>query len=209
MAPSAPPPSADGRLGYAEAAALLELAEGAIRDGLAGRPFAAPDLSTLPPALQEPGGVFVTLRVGGELNGCIGTVEGVEPRAHAVARCARSAAFGDPRLPALRAAELPFLAVEVSVLSPLEPVAATSRQGLAVLLRPGVDGLVLASGHRRGVFLPAVWEQLPDPEDFLDHLVAKAGIRPATWPADMRAYRFTAEKLRSAPSSSAAPAAAP
>ena len=190
----APLPSADGGLRDAEAAALLDLAEGAILDGLAGRPFAAPDLSALPPALQRPRGVFVTLRVAGELNGCIGTVEGDEPLGHAAARCARSAAFGDPRLPALRAAELAFLTIEVSVLSPLEPVAATSRQELLSLLRPGVDGLVLSSGHRRGVFLPAVWDQLPDPEDFLDHLQAKAGIRPDTWPADMRAYRFTAEK---------------
>lgn len=191
-----PSPSADGPLQDAEAALVLDLAEGAIVDGLSGRPLTPPDPTTLPAALQEPRGIFVTLRVGGRLNGCIGSIHGADPLGQAVGRCARSAAFGDPRLPPLRHADLPSLTIEISLLSPLGPVTTGSRQELLDQLRPGIDGLLIAAGQRQGVFLPAVWDQLSDPEAFLDHLQLKAGIPVGTWPAGMQAWRFTAEKLR-------------
>ena len=190
-----PSPSADRPLQDAEAALLLDLAEDAIVDGLSGRPLAAPDPATLPAALQVPRGVFVTLRVAGQLNGCIGAIHGTDPLGQAVGRCARSAAFADPRLPPLRPADVPSLTMEISLLSPLAPIAAGSRQELLDQLRPGVDGLLIAAGQRQGVFLPAVWDQLADPEAFLDHLQVKADIPVGTWPAGMQAWRFTAEKL--------------
>lgn len=190
-----PSSSADRLLQDAEAALLLDLAEGAIVDGLSGRPLAGPDPAALPPALQEPRGVFVTLRVAGQLNGCIGSIHGTDPLGQAVARCARSAAFSDPRLPPLGHADLQSLTIEVSLLSPLAPVTAGSRQELLDQLRPGTDGLLITAGQRQGVFLPAVWDQLPDPEAFLSHLQLKAGIPLGNWPSVMEAWRFTAEKL--------------
>ncbi len=191
----APLPSADLSRPAPEAAILLDLAEDAIVDGLRGRPLARPDTNELPPALRERRGVFVTLTVDGELNGCIGTIATDEPLAHAVARCARSAAFADPRLPRLRLADYEGLTIEVSVLSPLAPIPAASRQEVLDQLRPGVDGLQIAAGTRQGLFLPSVWAKLPDPSDFLDHLQRKAGVPPGTWPPGMRAWRFTAHKL--------------
>ena len=191
----APLPSAEGSLPEAEAALLLDLADDAIVDGLAGRPPAVPDVASLPPALREPAGVFVTLLVGGELNGCIGTIQGDEPIGQAVGRCARSAAFADPRLPPLRPADYESLTIEVSVLSPLTPIPAASRQQLLGQLRPGVDGLQIAAGAHRAVFLPVVWDKVPHPPDFVDHLLRKAGLPLGRWPHDMRAWRFTAEKL--------------
>ena len=174
---------------------LLDLADAAVADGLRGRGPQVPDVADLPRPLQDPRGVFVTLNVDGELNGCIGTIEPREPLGLAVGRLARSAAFADPRLPPLRPRDYAGLTIEVSVLSPLEPVDASSRPELLEQLRPGVDGLVLAAGHHQGVFLPAVWEKLPDPDAFLDHLLRKAGLRPDTWPSGLRAQRFTVEKL--------------
>lgn len=174
---------------------LLDLAEAAVVDGLRGRPLARPGTSELPPALREPRGVFVTLTVDGELNGCIGTIATDEPVGRAVARCARSAAFADPRLPRLRLDDYDGLTIEVSVLSPLAPIPAASRQEVLDQLRPGVDGLQIAAGTRQGLFLPSVWSKLPDPTDFLDHLQRKAGLPPSTWPPAMRAWRFTADKL--------------
>jgi AmmeMemoRadiSam system protein A len=191
----APSPWADSRLQDAEAALLLDLADDAIVEGLRHRPAAVPDAADLPPALQEKRGVFVTLLVDGALNGCIGSIDGDEPLGQAVPRLARSAAFADWRLPSLRTSDYPSLTIEVSLLSPLEPVPAASRRQLLDQLRPGVDGLLLEAGPRRGVFLPVVWEKVPDPDDFLDHLLNKAGIRPRTWPAEMAAWRFTVEKL--------------
>jgi AmmeMemoRadiSam system protein A len=190
----APSPSAEPSLRDQEAARLLDLADDAILDGLLGRPFVAPDLAALPLALRRPTGAFVTLNVDGELNGCIGTVEAVEALASAVPRLARSAAFSDPRLPALRLADYPSLTIEVSVLSPLAPASAGSRRELLDRLRPGMDGLVVAAGPRQAVFLPAVWEKLADPEAFLDHLQHKAGLR-GTWPQGMRAWTFAVQRL--------------
>ncbi|HET7487785.1 MAG TPA: AmmeMemoRadiSam system protein A [Acidimicrobiales bacterium] len=186
----APSPSAD-RLAPADAEVLLDLAEAAIAAGHAGVRLAPAPLATLPPALRRPAGAFVTLRVAGELNGCIGSIEPVEPLAHAVARHARSAAFADPRLPPLRPDQHDRLDVEISVLSPLVPLPGESRDAVLAALRPGVDGLLIAAGGRQAVFLPAVWEQLPDPEVFLAQLEAKARLRPGRWPRTLRAWRFT------------------
>lgn len=194
----APSPSAEpsARLTAADAGALFGVAEAAIAAGHHGSRLSLPSLAGLPPALRRPSGVFVTLRVGGELNGCIGGVHPVEPLAHAVARHARSAAFGDPRLPPLRPEQHDRLDVEISVLSPLAPLPAATRAELLAALRPGTDGLFLAAGRRQGVFLPVVWDHLPDPEAFLAQLEAKAGLRPARWPAGLAAWRFTADTYR-------------
>jgi AMMECR1 domain-containing protein len=62
-------------------------------------------------------------------------------------------------------------------------------------LRPEHDGLVIATGAGRATFLPAVWDQLPDPGDFVDRLWRKAGLEPGTWPIDIRTWRYTAEEL--------------
>jgi len=190
-----PSPSADTHLGPAETRLLLDIAAAAIIDGLLDRPPGAPPVTALPPPLREERGTFVTLTVDGSLNGCTGTIEGVEPLGHAVARHAWSSAFTDPRLPALRPEDHERLLIEVSVLSGLSPLPARSRDDLLDRLRPRVDGLVIAAGRRRAVFLPAVWEQLPDPAEFLDHLQLKAGLPAHSWPAEMRAHRFTAERF--------------
>lgn len=189
-------PSPELRLSTGEAGELLDLADGAIVEGLLGDRPSSPPEAQLPPALRERTGLFVTLTVCEELNGCIGNVEGEEPLGQAAVRNAWSAAFADPRLPALRPVDYEELTIEVSVLSALVEMPVRSRGELLGELRPGVDGLVIGDRSRRGVFLPAVWEQLPEPTAFLDHLEAKAGMRPGSWDGGMRAWRFTAAKYR-------------
>jgi AmmeMemoRadiSam system protein A len=103
-----------------------------------------------------------------------------------------SAAFDDPRLPALEPHQYEHLTVEVSVLSPLVTVEAADRRELVALLRPGVDGVVIRAGHRSGLFLPDVWTQLPDPHDFLDQLWYKAGL--PTWVQPDTIQRFTTQR---------------
>ena len=119
-----------------EAATLLDLAEASILDGLARRPLRQPDVDALPPELRREAGAFVTLTVHGALNGCIGTIEGAGPLGQEVVRLARSAAFADPRLPALRVEDLPGLVVEVSILSPFEPIPAGSLAELVAAHEP-------------------------------------------------------------------------
>ena len=171
--------------------ALFALADLGVRVGLGGHPEPLIYPATLPASLREPRGVFVTVEVAGQLNGCMGTIEAVEPLGVAVARLAWDAAFVDPRLPPLTAEEYPSLEIKLSLIGPLEPLPAPSEEGLAAGLRPGIDGLVIRCGRAQATFLPAVWKKLPDPITFLRHLEAKAGLEPGLWPAGMRAWRYS------------------
>lgn len=195
MGPSPSAEEAGGRMTAVEAELLVDIGDAAIVDGLLGRRPGAPPVHLLPPALQQRLGVFVTLKVDSSLNGCIGSIDGTEPVGHAVAHHAWAAAFTDPRLPPLRRADYQRLLIEVSVLSGLSTIPASSRSELLDQLRPHTDGVVITAGGRRALFLPAVWEQLPDPADFLDHLQLKAGFRPGGWPPGMLTYRFTADRF--------------
>ena len=141
--------------------------------------------------LDEPGAAFVTLTIDGQLRGCIGSLEAWRPLREDVRANAVAAAFRDPRFTPLTAAEFERVAVEVSVLSPASPIAFTSRDDLLAQLRPGVDGLILTARGHRGTFLPQVWEELPRPAEFLDHLFLKAGLPPAYWGPDVRVERYT------------------
>lgn len=173
---------------------LLHLARAAINAALGGAPFASPPL-TLPGAtfLDRPGACFVSLHRHGALRGCIGNITPLPTLREAITHNAVAAALHDPRFPALTRAELTDTTLDISVLSALTPLPAHSEAALLAALRPRVDGLQISAGQRRAVFIPAVWDQLPQPRAFVDHLRAKAGMTTHTWPADMHAERFTAE----------------
>lgn len=177
----------------AELDLLVDIADASVAAALSGREYEPPPLSSLPPALHAHVGAFVTLTVDGRLNGCIGDVQGRDPLAWSVARLALAAAFDDPRLPALRPSEYDRLDIEVSVLSPMTPIPSSSRRDVLDALQPEVHGLVIRAQGRSALFLPSVWEQLPDPDEFLDQLLHKAGLRPGGWPGDTQAFRFTTQ----------------
>ncbi len=141
--------------------------------------------------LDEPGASFVTLHLAGRLRGCIGSIEPFRCLGEDVWANARAAAFHDPRFPALTVAEYPAIDLEVSVLSAQEPIECDDEADLLGQLRPGVDGLVLHTDCRKGTFLPQVWEQLPEPAEFVGRLKAKAGCQPRGWSPDWRFSRFT------------------
>jgi AmmeMemoRadiSam system protein A len=179
-------PPEDGRL-------LVQVAEDAIRAVLEGRRW-EPDPADFPASLRRPAPCFVTLRDGSRLLGCIGTLDATRPLVAVAADRAQQAAFADPRFPPITAEEFTRAAVEVSVLGPCDPVDASSLADLVHALHPGVDGVVVSTPGHRATFLPDVWVQLPDPDDFLAALWRKAGIRPGTWPPGVRvcAYRTQA-----------------
>jgi AmmeMemoRadiSam system protein A len=170
---------------------LLALARAAIARELG----ASGDVEAVPPDLERIGATFVTLRAHGELRGCIGTVDAWRPLVEDVRANAVAAAFRDPRFPPLRRDELAPVAIEVSLLSASEPLAAGAEEVLAAALRPGVDGVVLEHARRRATFLPQVWEQLPDPADFLRALKRKAGLGEDFWSHDVRVARYTVAKF--------------
>jgi len=180
-----------------ERRALLALARASIRHGLeTGRPLPVV-LDTQPDSLRAERAAFVTLHRDAQLRGCIGHLEAVQPLARDVADNAFAAAFRDPRFPPLTANEFDSLHIDISVLTPSEPIAFASEAELIALLRPGIDGVILedsAVGHgRRGTFLPSVWEQLPQPRDFLRHLKQKAGLSADYWSDGLRAWRYRTE----------------
>ncbi len=191
-----------GPLSAAERALLLRLARRAITAAVAGEaPPSAAAMATelgedLTPRLREPRGAFVTLTIGGQLRGCIGHIEGIEPLAQAVVDNAVSAAMNDPRFSPLRPDELDAIAVEVSALTPLRTVDGPD----AIIL--GRHGIVLGRGHRRAVFLPQVApEQGWDLPTTLDHLALKAGLPADAWRGDAEFQVFEAEICHESPAS--------
>ena len=174
-------------------ATLLEVARASIRHGLDhGRALAVAP-ADYPETLRVPRATFVTLEHRQRLRGCIGALAAYQPLAQDVATHAYAAAFEDPRFPELRAEEWPGLDIHISVLSPPERLQFDSEAELLEQLRPGVDGLILTFRHYRSTFLPAVWEQLPDPYVFLAQLKQKAGLPLDFWSPELRAERYTAE----------------
>ena len=146
--------------------------------------------------LRRPGATFVTLYLDGELRGCIGSIEAHRPLGEDVVRNARGAAYRDPRFPPVEAEEIPRLRIEVSVLSPREPLAARSEAEAIAMMRPGIDGICLDYGELRSTFLPQVWESLPEPGEFLGELKRKAGLPRTFWHPDLRLSRYTVDKFR-------------
>ena len=146
--------------------------------------------------LAEPGASFVTLTRQGELRGCIGTLEAHRPLGLDVRENAVAAAFRDPRFMPLTLAEFEEIRVEVSLLSPSEPLIVVNEEDALISLRPGIDGVVFEYGHYRSTFLPQVWEQLPDPAEFLAHLKRKAGLAADFWADQVRLSRYTVTKWK-------------
>ncbi len=174
---------------------MMDVAWQSIRHGLArGRP-APVDVHRFDPALRERRATFVTLRRGEELRGCIGVLEHVRPLVEDVAHNAFAAAMRDPRFEPVSPLELGRLTVHISVLGEPEPMQFTDEADLLAQLRPHVDGLILSSRGRKSTFLPAVWESLPDPRQFLAHLKVKAGLPQDYWSDDLEVRRYTTESV--------------
>ncbi len=159
--------------------------------------------------LAEPGASFVTLRAAGELRGCIGSIRARRALGLDVAENGRAAALRDPRFDPVEARELAQLSVELTLLLPPEPLAVGGRDELLAALVPGVDGLVLEEDGHGATFLPAVWQQLPDPESFVAQLERKAGLRPGSWSPARRLFRYRAESIAVGPALGGGEAAAP
>lgn len=130
---------------------------------------------------QQHQGTFVTLNKQGQLRGCIGSLEGNEPIAEGVRHNAVNAAFHDPRFPPLSADELDHVDIEISILTEPKSLAYRDGDDLISKLRVNIDGVILRKGYQSATFLPQVWDQLPNPRNFLSHLCRKAGLASDAW----------------------------
>ena len=175
----------------AEQQQLLQLARASISHQLRHTTELPVQDDDYPPHLRELRACFVTLKMGTQLRGCIGGMVPTQPLVIEVAARACDAAFHDPRFTPVQANEFDQLTIHISVLNPMEPVAFTNREDLLHQLRPGIDGLLIEDGPYHGTFLPAVWESLPNRENFLKQLMLKAGLPSDYWSSTLRIHRYT------------------
>jgi len=143
---------------------------------------------TITGRLEEKRGAFVTLKVSGQLRGCIGYIEGVGSLCDAVRDNAINAAARDPRFPRVQPSELDGIEIEISAMTPLEKVTDPGD------IKVGRDGLVIEKGLAKGLLLPQVpvewgWDRL----EFLEHTCRKAGLPADAWKSGATLYRFEAE----------------
>lgn len=131
--------------------------------------------------LQRKRGTFVTLKEHGELRGCIGSLAAIDSIVEGVKRNALHAAFDDSRFRPVEKNEFAAIEVEISILTEPTPLTYASAEELLRTLQVGIDGVILRKGVQGATFLPQVWEQLPEPKDFLSHLCRKAGLPADAW----------------------------
>jgi AmmeMemoRadiSam system protein A len=170
-----------GKLNQAEQDQLLNIARQALEASVHGESLPTLPMADLSPSLTTNGASFVTLTISGQLRGCIGALQAYRPLAKDVQEHAVAAALQDFRFPQVRPAELPSIDIEVSILTPAEPLDYDGPDDLIRKLKPGEDGLVLSDGYRKATFLPQVWDSLPTAEEFLSHLCMKMGAPSNLW----------------------------
>ncbi len=133
------------------------------------------------PVLLSLAATFVTLKISGNLRGCIGNLQPVGAIWEGIRDNVINAAFHDHRFSALRHEELDKVHLDISILSPPEKLDYSDPEALLNQLRPGIDGVIVRDGRRSATFLPQVWQQLPNPQEFLGHLCLKAGLSERAW----------------------------
>lgn len=140
-----------------------------------------PAAGSADPRLLESGATFVTLKIKDKLRGCIGTLEPVYSLWEGVRQNTLSAAFHDHRFSPLTRDELKKVRLDISVLTQPQELEFSDATELVQKLRPHIDGVILKYEGRGATFLPQVWKQLPEPENFLANLSMKAGLPHDSW----------------------------
>lgn len=169
---------------------LARFARARIRQALGGPKAAAPRAAWC----YEPRAAFVTIHwPDGTLQGCIGNLSPRRPLVDEIAAHAVVAALRDPRCSPLSLDDVDTLEVEVSILSPLEPIVVHGEDSACEALRPHRDGVALEWRGRRATFLPQMWSRLQTPTVFIRALKEKAGLAADFWDERIRLWRYSVE----------------
>lgn len=167
------------------------------RSILAGLDKETPKFEKAPEVFNELGASFVTLEKNGNLRGCIGSILAHRRLIDDLVKNAQNSAFSDPRFQPLRKDEFKDLSIDVSLLSTPEKMDFKDEADLLAQIRPFIDGIIIKDGGYQAVYLPSVWEQLPEKDVFLSSLKIKAGMPPQHFSDTFEAYRFTTEYIKS------------
>jgi len=143
-----------------------------------------------PQVFDQPGACFVTIEQNGQLRGCIGSIVANRPLVNDIIENARNAAFKDTRFKPITAEDLNQLKVSVSILTEPRRIFFSSEEDLLNQITANLDGLIIKDGNKQAVYLPSVWEVIPDKREFLNALKVKAGLAPDYFSNTFEAYRF-------------------
>jgi AmmeMemoRadiSam system protein B/AmmeMemoRadiSam system protein A len=180
------PPSMAVPLSIPEKKALLAFARESIHRYLTTQ--TVPMARNFPARMSFPQGAFVTLKKSGQLRGCIGHIPGDIALGQTVGSMALQAAFKDPRFAPVSLGEFNSLEIEISVLTPMKPVAGPDQ------IMVGRDGVLMTKSGTSAVFLPQVApENNWDRAEMLDNLCFKAGLQAGCWKRDAQFQVFQAE----------------
>ena len=169
---------------------LFKIARGSIEEGLRYQQPLKVSPEGYSRLLKSPGACFVTLRIGTDLRGCMGSLKASLPLVQDVAQNAFSAAFRDPRFPPLLQMEYKQTHLHISILEPPQPMTFTDEEDLLNQIVPGQDGLILSADGKSGTFLPSVWETLPEKREFWRALKLKAHLPESYWSSSVQVSRY-------------------
>ncbi len=164
---------------------ILDTARKSIEFAVNGQEFVPQDI---PSVLTQYGASFITIKINDDLRGCMGSIYPTKPLILDIIDNAKNAAFQDPRFEPLTERELDHIQISVSILSSIERIAFKDERDLLSKIYP--HGIIISDHDRRAVYLPVVWEQLPDKEVFLNSLKEKAGLPPNYFSKTFEAYKF-------------------
>lgn len=164
---------------------VIDIVKSSIISAISGEEFTP---KMIPPVLTQYGASFVTLKINNNLRGCIGSIYPTKPLILDLIDNAKNAAFQDSRFEPVTVQDLSNLQVSVSILSSIEKINFKDERDLLSKIYP--HGIILSESDRRAVYLPEVWEQLPERDVFLNSLKEKAGFSPNYFSKTIEAYKF-------------------
>ena len=151
-----------------------------------------------PQILDEEGACFVTIEKNGMLRGCIGSIVAHRPLISDLLENTRNAAFNDKRFNPVTADEVDSLKINVSILTPAYKIDFNGEEDLLNKITPQKDGIIIIDGEHQAVYLPSVWDEIPDKKEFLNSLKVKAGLKEDYFSDSLNAYRFSTIYLKEA-----------
>ncbi len=176
---------------------LIKLARQAIKHYLTTGKILDPDPDSTPSKYHQNQAAFVTLTQNHKLRGCIGSILSTEPLYKNIIKNAINAAVNDPRFPPLTLPELDQTKISISIIHPPIQFFFDSPQELINHLQKNKPGVILKIDNRQALFLPAVWEKIPNPANFLSALCQKALLPPNCWQnPNAQIFTFTTSEIK-------------